>query len=201
MSDSEDFKQRLLDGSVECGLPPCHRKGTQACAKCRSIGYCGKGCQTAHWPAHKKSCRAGLRRQRTTDSIEAYGDLRRAHQDARLFCDRTDWKDTDEILKEAVRQLRDMDISMERAKALDVSTARGSRVQQARQDNNAEVERVWCTLSDGERELLLRASSSRPGPEHEATVLLHRVFYEKHGPSVHPDPASLELMALLLELL
>ncbi|KAK4113195.1 hypothetical protein N656DRAFT_824922 [Canariomyces notabilis] len=31
----------------------CTKKGVFACGKCHLVSYCGKECQTAHWPVHK----------------------------------------------------------------------------------------------------------------------------------------------------
>ena len=199
----EDFKQQLLNGNVECGLPCCFKKGIHACGRCRSIGYCGKGCQTAHWPAHKEICRSGLRKERTTESVEAYGNLQRVNQDAQLFRSRLEnslpgSSDANLILEVAARCITDLHDSTARAKSSSVSTARGSRVQQARQDHNAEVERMWLSQSEGEREWALRASSLSPGPEHQSMVALYKTYYEKHGPSTRADPPGMEEMLRLL---
>ncbi|KAK4099828.1 hypothetical protein N658DRAFT_539478 [Parathielavia hyrcaniae] len=31
----------------------CNKKGAFACGKCNLVSYCGKQCQTAHWPVHQ----------------------------------------------------------------------------------------------------------------------------------------------------
>jgi 16S rRNA G966 N2-methylase RsmD len=31
--------------------------GGSRCTRCRAANYCGRACQTAHWPVHKKSCK------------------------------------------------------------------------------------------------------------------------------------------------
>ncbi len=36
-----------------CEEDDCHRK----CSSCSSVAYCSKGCQVAHWPKHKKTCK------------------------------------------------------------------------------------------------------------------------------------------------
>ena len=32
-------------------------EGLQGCSRCGTAHYCGKECQTKHWPVHKNSCR------------------------------------------------------------------------------------------------------------------------------------------------
>lgn len=39
---------------AQCGV--C-RVALSVCARCRSVHYCGKKCQTAHWSSHKKICK------------------------------------------------------------------------------------------------------------------------------------------------
>jgi hypothetical protein len=37
-------------------------KTLKMCAKCRLVSYCGKECQTADWPTHKKGCKTPEKR-------------------------------------------------------------------------------------------------------------------------------------------
>jgi hypothetical protein len=40
----------------KCGK--CGREGElKKCARCLSVAYCGRECQTAHWPTHKVHCK------------------------------------------------------------------------------------------------------------------------------------------------
>jgi len=41
----------------------CEKQGSTSnalsrCSRCRAVYYCSQSCQTAHWPAHKKTCDA-----------------------------------------------------------------------------------------------------------------------------------------------
>jgi hypothetical protein len=38
-----------------CGAAP--EKPLKVCTRCRGARYCGRTCQAAHWPVHKKECR------------------------------------------------------------------------------------------------------------------------------------------------
>ena len=33
-------------------------KALSTCSRCKVATYCGKACQTEHWPVHKQTCRA-----------------------------------------------------------------------------------------------------------------------------------------------
>ncbi len=41
---------------AHCG----HRIAPKVCGQCKDVHYCGRECQTTHWPAHKKECKARL---------------------------------------------------------------------------------------------------------------------------------------------
>ena len=34
----------------------CDQGGDKKCAKCHSVSYCGRECQVADWPRHKRLC-------------------------------------------------------------------------------------------------------------------------------------------------
>ncbi|KAK2803070.1 hypothetical protein FQN50_007151 [Emmonsiellopsis sp. PD_5] len=40
----------------------CSDQGTKACSRCSLVLYCGKECQTAHWPVHKSDCNSNIRK-------------------------------------------------------------------------------------------------------------------------------------------
>eukprot|EP01114_Cavostelium_apophysatum_P017879 TRINITY_DN5403_c0_g1_i1.p1 TRINITY_DN5403_c0_g1~~TRINITY_DN5403_c0_g1_i1.p1 ORF type:complete len:502 (+),score=81.31 TRINITY_DN5403_c0_g1_i1:91-1596(+) len=43
---------------VMIGCANCNKKGSlKKCARCHGIAYCGRECQGAHWPQHKKFCK------------------------------------------------------------------------------------------------------------------------------------------------
>ncbi|KAI0185492.1 hypothetical protein EV127DRAFT_348191 [Xylaria flabelliformis] len=39
---------------------PCTKVGSLACKNCLMVAYCSKGCQTAHWPTHRKDCQSPI---------------------------------------------------------------------------------------------------------------------------------------------
>jgi len=43
----------------------CGGEGSQRCAACVSVRYCGVACQRAHWPKHRAECRATVAGART----------------------------------------------------------------------------------------------------------------------------------------
>ena len=54
MSDSKDATS-LDDKGTTCAT--CGTPATNKCAGCKASTYCGKGCQTKDWPAHKSICK------------------------------------------------------------------------------------------------------------------------------------------------
>lgn len=55
----------IVDGQIVerrcggCGVWQAHSGGRrlECCGKCRQVYYCGKECQSLHWPEHKASCK------------------------------------------------------------------------------------------------------------------------------------------------
>lgn len=41
-----------------CGKGTQDHEKVKACARCEMVYYCGKQCQTVHWPEHKKVCKS-----------------------------------------------------------------------------------------------------------------------------------------------
>ena len=41
-----------------CSNPSCSEPSKSKCAACATVSYCGTDCQKAHWPTHKKACKA-----------------------------------------------------------------------------------------------------------------------------------------------
>jgi tetratricopeptide (TPR) repeat protein len=50
----------LLANPKICG--DCQKPGCELKCACKLVFYCGKECQKAHWPIHKKDCRLALAR-------------------------------------------------------------------------------------------------------------------------------------------
>eukprot|EP00984_Skeletonema_dohrnii_P001341 scaffold418_cov92-Skeletonema_dohrnii-CCMP3373.AAC.4 len=42
--------------NLQCNLPRVERSETMYCSRCRSVTYCSRECQTAHWAQHKPVC-------------------------------------------------------------------------------------------------------------------------------------------------
>jgi len=59
-----------------CGKSPEFRK---ICARCRSVGYCGRPCQQAAWPNHKKDCKPDTR-TREAPRLQSTGYVSALHQ-------------------------------------------------------------------------------------------------------------------------
>ena len=59
----EAIKSRLQKQLVDkCSNPQCNQPSSESrelseCASCRTVRYCGRDCQLAHWPDHKAICK------------------------------------------------------------------------------------------------------------------------------------------------
>ena len=59
----EAIKSRLQKQLVDkCSYPQCNQPSSESrelseCASCRTVRYCGRDCQLAHWPDHKATCK------------------------------------------------------------------------------------------------------------------------------------------------
>ncbi|KAI0545918.1 hypothetical protein F4679DRAFT_575864 [Xylaria curta] len=52
-----DFRALCCNDQPES---PCTKVGSLACKSCLMVAYCSKGCQTAHWPTHRKDCQSPI---------------------------------------------------------------------------------------------------------------------------------------------
>lgn len=52
-----NFAQSSLHKRI-CQEPTCQNKGTQKCAECKRVYYCGVECQRLNWRAHRSECRS-----------------------------------------------------------------------------------------------------------------------------------------------
>ena len=59
-AEAEAFREKTAASAAAALVPDGlkAKKKLQRCAKCRAVQYCGRECQLAHWPAHKKLCAA-----------------------------------------------------------------------------------------------------------------------------------------------
>ena len=53
-----EAKAAEAKATKKCAANGCLKKGASACSACRSVSYCSKECQKAHWKEHKQTCRA-----------------------------------------------------------------------------------------------------------------------------------------------
>ena len=72
MNNLENIKAALASVGIKtCAF--CGKTGAKSlCTGCRGVSFCGKECQTAAWPGHKRACRRAMRaRARFLDGIAA----------------------------------------------------------------------------------------------------------------------------------
>ena len=72
MDNLENIKAALASVGIKtCGY--CGKTGAKSlCLGCRGVSFCGKECQTAAWPGHKRACRRAMReKKKFLDGIAA----------------------------------------------------------------------------------------------------------------------------------
>ena len=72
MNNLENIKAALASVGIKtCAF--CGKTGAKSlCTGCRGVSFCGKECQTAAWPGHKRACRKAMRAKvRFLDGIAA----------------------------------------------------------------------------------------------------------------------------------
>ena len=47
----------LVEPGLRCHNTGCTNAAPSKCAGCKSVRYCSKTCQRAHWPTHKVNCK------------------------------------------------------------------------------------------------------------------------------------------------
>jgi TPR repeat protein len=55
------------------------------CGRCAAAWYCGKACQRAHWPAHKKPCAAHAEADRDFEQGRAHAEAHEARAAVECF--------------------------------------------------------------------------------------------------------------------
>jgi hypothetical protein len=58
LRDNYQFQCDCVRCVREADCAVCGREGWLRCGKCKSVHYCGSGCQRTDWPLHKRTCGA-----------------------------------------------------------------------------------------------------------------------------------------------
>lgn len=62
-----------------CAARTCETKGTQSCAACRVVSYCGRDCQKTHWKQHKDECKTWTKLEKEGYSLADPEDAMKVH--------------------------------------------------------------------------------------------------------------------------
>ena len=54
-----------------CSNPSCSGAAKKKCSACATVSYCGTDCQKAHWPVHRKACKAARTAATNSDGVAA----------------------------------------------------------------------------------------------------------------------------------
>ena len=57
-----------------CGKTVEGGPGTGLCAACRSVAYCSRACQAAHWAVHKVACKDHVKRDKAQQWLQELGN-------------------------------------------------------------------------------------------------------------------------------
>jgi hypothetical protein len=66
-----ELVRQIQNSPPRCRTCECVRRGTESlkrCARCLSVCYCGRICQTRDWPRHEKECREATARRAALDA-------------------------------------------------------------------------------------------------------------------------------------